>query len=185
MEKSEKIEENANENFYKNFEIPEFVLQNPLSFTIESDEKYICNTKTATCSINLALSETHKNATYIWKWNADEPMISANPRSKALEVGKNELVLQILDANNEIIATKNLTVQVNKIVTQKAKKTTTNKTTTKKKTEKTEENETEEAEEKAKIVENLEAETEINAWPLSLAGMLFSGMIFTRKRIKK
>ncbi len=174
------------ENFLKNFEIPEFILQNPVNFTIENEEKYICSTKTNNCSINLSLSETDKNFSYIWKWNHEEPVISMNPRSKSLELGTNELILQILDKNNEIIASKKLIVQVNKITTTKAKKTTTKTTNTKNtKQNETEENTEIKEKEIEKPVEIMEAGQEVNHWPMSLAGMLFSGLFFTRKRFKK
>lgn len=177
-EKSEDFEEVG-------FEIPEFVLQNPLNFTIENDEKYICYTKTANCSINLSLSEVSKNFSYSWLWNDEESMISQNPRSKSLGIGKNFLTLTIFEKENpeNILATKKLVVEVIKTTTKKPK-TTKSKVTSSKKSEKNTEKEAKNEESEPLPEEVVDINTEYNSLPLSMAGILFSGVLFARLRQK-
>jgi hypothetical protein len=71
------------------FDPPIITLQNS-KFT-EMDDRYLCRTRTKTCSLNLTLSGAEKGIEYTWQYDDGDIVTSENPRSKIFAPGVYEI----------------------------------------------------------------------------------------------
>lgn len=95
------------------FDPPTITLQK--SKFIETDDGYLCRTKTKTCSLNLTLSGTEKWISYTWIYDDWEVMISKNPKSKALTIGTHTIEVTASYGTWEAIWTRQIYADVSKI----------------------------------------------------------------------
>jgi hypothetical protein len=104
------------------FDPPTITLQN--SKFVETDDTYLCRTKTKTCSLNLTLSGVEKGIIYTWTYDDGEVIISRNPRSKSLSIGSHEIrVAASYSGSSDTLWTQTISATVEKIIKpKKAKK---------------------------------------------------------------
>ncbi len=67
------------------FDPPKIILQN--SKFVEKNNRYLCLTKTKTCSLNLSLSPSQPGIIYTWIYDNGVPVTTKNPKSKILSPG--------------------------------------------------------------------------------------------------
>ncbi len=103
-------------------------------------DRYLCTTKTKSCSINLTLSGAQKNIIYTWKYDDGEIIISKNPRSKSIPIGSSKIVVTAsYNGSDDIIWIETISTSVEKIIKpKKSKKIKKNKKIASKKTPKKE-----------------------------------------------
>lgn len=170
------------------FSAPELILQNPAKIA-QDGENYICYTETNSCSFNFSLSGAISEYNYMWHWDDEEGFASKNPKSKSLSIGNHTLKISTYkeDDPDTIIWKKSIEVAVIKTTKSKttkvvkAKKTTPKKTSTKKAISK---NTTENTLDQEDVPIDEEAPENTDTIQFSVAGMMLSGLLFSRLRKK-
>ena len=104
------------------FDPPTITMQKS-KFT-ETNNGYLCRTKTKTCSLNLTLSGAEKWILYTWTYDDGEVISSKNPRSKKLSLGSHKItVAASYSGSTDILWIQTISARVDKITKpKKAKK---------------------------------------------------------------